>query len=808
MIVSAGLAGLLAGLLYGPSVHAAASTMVRAVPPTGTAAGDRLRSVTLLTGDRVVLPSTGSGSYGQIVPGPRRASMTYLTHRIDGRLYVVPADALGLVTAGRLDRRLFDVTGLLAAGHDGKGPLPIVVRRASGHPASTRIHRLTSANADSDWWSSIRPLQAGGRAFRGGVTAVLLDRPEAPPVGNGRTDLAAAPARLDFGVQRWPHTDDRPVVRRLSYRNDGKTPIHVTLRAELTGPGGRAVPTRGALTVSSTSLELRPGASRQVTLTTDTRHAGADGRYTGRVVATQGRTRLVTPVTITKEVESYDLTVTHLNTSGRPTDAYGDLLWGLDHDLLDFPTARSATTHLRLPKGDYHLESSVASGPSQDPVFHTVVRPLLTLDHDVSVSVDARSTRPVEVAAPRPSARLALADVGYVRRSPTGRVLQSGSVSRRLDDTFTAHAGPAVGPDALVDRVHTQWAEPDGKGGFSGSPYLYGLFWLQRGRYLTGFSGAARSAELARVTVHQVAQAEGRRAVRTFAPEVGGTGATGGIGGWSVGLPVAVPSTLTAYLMGGDVRWSGSLVHATGTGRDLVDQSWLSSAPRAYQAGRTYDERWNAAVLGPSLPPEPAVVRRKGRLVVDLPMFTDAAGHPGGSLTDTARTTLVRRGVDVGSTREAGHGEFRLRPGPATYRLETSATRHAVADVSTRVSAAWTFRTAPGRGSAAVPLSVIRFAPPVDAHNRVAGTRVSLLPLTVEGGRKEFGSRIRSLAVRVSLDDGRTWRRVRLVRSGSRSWRAVVPTRQDARFVSLQGSLLDGQGYRSEVTVIRAYALR
>ena len=70
----------------------------------------------------------------------------------------------------------------------------------------------------------------------------------------------------------------------------------------------------------------------------------------------------------------------------------------------------------------------------------------------------------------------------------------------------------------LIDRIHTQWAEPDGQGGFAGTPYVYGLCWLEHGRYLTGFTRRVRAGELARVTSRHVVRPGGR--TRTGRPAV------------------------------------------------------------------------------------------------------------------------------------------------------------------------------------------------------------------------------------------------------------------------------------------------
>ncbi|MBB5785795.1 hypothetical protein [Jiangella mangrovi] len=90
-------------------------------PPGDTAAPAAAeRTVTLLTGDRVVVRSGLDGVERVTVePADGRDGVAYTQRRTDdGGLRVIPADALDDVAEGRLDARLFDVTALLEQGYD------------------------------------------------------------------------------------------------------------------------------------------------------------------------------------------------------------------------------------------------------------------------------------------------------------------------------------------------------------------------------------------------------------------------------------------------------------------------------------------------------------------------------------------------------------------------------------------------------------------------------------------------------------------------------------------------------------------
>lgn len=103
-----------------------------------TAAQSRPASVTLLTGDVVTVRTAADGSVTATVrPGPGREHMAFFQQREEDHLYVIPRDVAQLVP-GRLDRALFDVTGLVEAGYDdaSRDSLPVIVQTAAAAAAT------------------------------------------------------------------------------------------------------------------------------------------------------------------------------------------------------------------------------------------------------------------------------------------------------------------------------------------------------------------------------------------------------------------------------------------------------------------------------------------------------------------------------------------------------------------------------------------------------------------------------------------------------------------------------------------------
>ncbi|MFE2941213.1 S8 family serine peptidase [Streptomyces sp. NPDC059255] len=153
-------------------------------------------TVTLITGDRVGVD--GRGNVTRVVPAEGREDIRMSVRREGDRTYAIPTDALRLVGQGTVDRRLFDVTGLVEAGYDDtrRDTLPLIVsyRKAGAGTAKSRVaaagaragrslpsvdgQALTAAkDGATDVWQALTAGAgtSGARVAASGISRVWLD---------------------------------------------------------------------------------------------------------------------------------------------------------------------------------------------------------------------------------------------------------------------------------------------------------------------------------------------------------------------------------------------------------------------------------------------------------------------------------------------------------------------------------------------------------------------------------------------------------------------------------------------------------
>ncbi len=149
-------------------------------------------------------------------PGKGREHIRFLAHRERGDLYVIPQDAQPLLQSGKLDRRLFDVTGLIRSGYhdDVRDNLPLIVtyqpgaaHRAAGtfNATGARITRelpaiggaaMTAAKDEAtDLWTTIAGTGQSARAnTAGGIDRIWLDGKRQPALDQSVSQIGAPAA--------------------------------------------------------------------------------------------------------------------------------------------------------------------------------------------------------------------------------------------------------------------------------------------------------------------------------------------------------------------------------------------------------------------------------------------------------------------------------------------------------------------------------------------------------------------------------------------------------------------------------------
>jgi subtilisin family serine protease len=613
--------------------------------------------------------------------------------------------------------------------------------------------------------------------------------------GAGRLDVAradtqplwATPAAISHGVVPWPHDDDQPMATPVTYRNAGATQVTLDVTPDVVDPSGAAAPD-GMFTVSADQVTVPAGGEATVVVTTDTAVAGPDGLYQGRLTARDatGRVAVQTPIAVTREVESYDLTLQVLDRTGAPTQWYDIVLADVDapEGRLHRPYDPSGTVTIRLPRGTYFLDAGIGDAGTVSPST-SLIEPSLRVTTTATLVLDARQARPVGATVDRQNAAMGRIEVLAERQRAAG-TLRTGLAGEELYARPSDTAAPA---GQFTFSVEAHLARPDGAGGFAGSPYLDHVHWSQDGEVPLRLVRHVADDEL--VVVRST------YAAASSIPTVGERDAM---------VTFPLPGRLTERFSPG-MPWPRGFTTSSEAG--LTSQLALV---RSFELGQRYRERWNEAVFGPMDASTPAffgpqLLRSGDVICASIPLFSDRPDHYSFSMTDALPSlSLTRDGQQyVSIPNPCGSAFPGVPPDEGSYRLATSATRR-VFDLSTRVDVAWTFRSAFVPELQPLPLLSVRFAPRLDDHNRAPSGQRFSFPLHVGRHPDASYGTLDSLAVEVSYDDGQTWRPAGL--SGSGDDRTVTVVHPDGPgHVSLRVHAGDTAGNGIDQTIIHAYAL-
>ncbi len=155
--------------------------------------------------------------------------------------------------------------------------------------------------------------------------------------------------------------------------------------------------------------------------------------------------------------KTYSLTIRHLDRAGSSTGAYDTTVTGISGPGAGEsvnPHDASGTTTVRLPKGRYLLDSYLTTGNAADGT-DWIVQPRLDLDRDTTVTVDARTTAPVDVRPPDRSATFLHGMMATeVKHNGTTRLINRMIAAPSLR---VAHLGPDAEPGAVKQWYDAYW---------------------------------------------------------------------------------------------------------------------------------------------------------------------------------------------------------------------------------------------------------------------------------------------------------------------------------------------------------------
>ncbi|MFJ8055364.1 S8 family peptidase [Streptomyces sp. NPDC096142] len=613
-----------------------------------------------------------------------------------------------------------------------------------------------------------------------------------------KQSVIADPVSESFGVQQWPHTDDTPVTRKVTYRNLGTAPVTLKLTVAATNPKGQAAPS-GFFKLAKTSVTVPAGGTAPVGLTVDTRLGGTlDGAYSAYVTATGGGQTVRTAAAVVREVQSYDLTLKFINRDGTPAKYYTATvagLSGLGAGSSAAPYDASGTVKVRVPKGGYVLDTGIFVDPDDfTKGADWIARPKLTVDRNTTVTLDARTTRPVDITVPDAGAKAAFAAPSYSLATA-----DSGASFGWLLDSYTnfrsAHLGPRITDGSLTE----QWDAHFLKGADEQYDTTTGG---QVKQLATGFTKHYKASELATVKARMGAAARGKTGVLNafgYLPD--------SFGSSGIGSPQPLPGTRVLHVSTIDgAQWELDFEQDAGLDPDgfpITESSYVTDSPETFTSGRTYTRTFNTAVFGPHLDDVYGVYRDGNEISGIVPLFADSARHAGSSLFTSVDTTLYRNGTKVGSNQDPlfGDGVFKVPAANASYKLTTSVIRSVkVAAASTRIDASWTFSSKKPSGGYAVqlPVSTARFNATTGLDSRVAAGRKATFPVTVEGAAA--GRNLKSLGVWVSYDYGQTWKKIPVVNG-----RITVTNPAKGKAISFHAKIADKKGNKSTISIYNAY---
>jgi len=602
---------------------------------------------------------------------------------------------------------------------------------------------------------------------------------------------------VDFGYLRYgDNTKPRSVTLKLG--NDGTAPETVSLTDEERDIDGGLAP-EGMVTVTPASVTVAPGGTSTVTVTLT---PSALGVFSGAVTLVRpGKQPTRLPLGLYNEAPRQDVSVTVLNRRGEP-DAYGTV-W-LANMAAMYPTTGGGFEILQLDE-DGRGTARMAPGPisavarvvtpASDSTPETVSfagTPELTVDRDVSYTIDARKAKqlkPASVDGAR--TKVSTVSVHYGREDALG----DGGISDGIYATGDQLASVFVQPTKPVRTgratFQTRWELDSGDDTYAvvlGAPTV-----PDPPAYRVKRSSLARLDADYRTLGHADSYLMYREAYTDLV--------------YATGVfvhPLAAPEKRTEWVTA-DVQWR-QCVAGPQEGVAVLCQPTTT-----YRAGERKPAVWFRG-------PVPAVTSAThNRTRIELPVDLSDGTHEGslrvaGAAGDDVYR-LYRNGVELPRFEESWY--FDSPPEPAMFRLEhTSKPDRSLLPIGSSTSTVWTFPsqapTDPDQFSTVPRLLSIDYQPGADGMGRLPSWHIFDLGVRVTSWGDGFRLEPGKLRFWASVDHGKRWYEGLVVPNRDGTYRVVVPgvLTRSGQTVSVRAEATAAAGRTVKQTVMDAYPVR
>ena len=220
------------------------ATRVQSAATSDAATGaGTTRTVTLRTGDTVSLTAGADGTNAvDIRRGKGREAATFLSSEVKGEISVIPADAVPLLQAGRLDPALFNITQLMKQGYadatTGATPLIATYSRGSTAPDAEVVTKDVTYTNTTDTAVKLKVASSFAAAVPGDGTVTV------PAKGTATVPVGVDPAKEAQGRYTGHVTATADGIRGSTAGGFEKAPKTYDLKVSLVGRDGK--PSRAA----------------------------------------------------------------------------------------------------------------------------------------------------------------------------------------------------------------------------------------------------------------------------------------------------------------------------------------------------------------------------------------------------------------------------------------------------------------------------------------------------------------------------------------------------------------------------------